>query len=714
MNIDRSNLIRIINNNSPLNSPSYSNNEPFRKNMDQSLLTKSYKDPREEQKKRTLKTSTDELLNSSASTITETSFIPQTPRTVSPKNFTQTPRTRPIKSLSLDQEEQRKYLLQRQEEIYKRKQAYIQQLGCTDIVVPKKPTEIPTPNPGQTPVPTNRPPVPTQIPTNTPVPTPITTNVPIPTPTNVPIQPPVCPPPIQFTPEIIKQLVNELGKQSPEILQHILKEITKKATEYLHPTQKDPREEQKRTNKTSTTELISPLDMLASKIENYTDKIKENFGVSITRLGGQIKIPTTYKYIDIDSTYRNRNLYPDPCNFIIPFTEGAPGGDGLSAEDPVFLAYPILSINLTTMNAPSGNSQTISFSSSIAPPNYNSNIGDSLTDLVNNYYYNYILEIEFTSGLLEYRTITSSRQSQVTVSPPFSIIEPNRPTRIRKSIPMISGSLPVQPILPGGNISRTEIKLSSNASDIDNFYKGNLFVLYSSGDYKVVTDSIIISEYNGSTKIATLKTGLSLTPTTGLKYEIDKFSYDNMVPLRNTGSRAINQARCYDIILLHLAVPFNPNNSPNNALTILGGNGGTLRNYPYLYVHFYNENRHSQYTIYGNNPNASLVTFKVTMDNPIFGAVANSVSLNGQFAIFNNINVTAPQNIKISTTESLRFKVTLPNGDDLKYAIPDYFSPLPPNPRVQFSALIALNPVPTSAGSDTTSTSLKINDGYEY
>ena len=63
--------------------------------------------------------------------------------------------------------------------------------------------------------------------------------------------------------------------------------------------------------------------------------------------------------------------------------------------------------------------------------------------------------------------------NSVTVSPPFSLpaipVFPKN-SRLRRGIPEISGTLP-------GNTSQNEVLLSSNASDIDNFYQGSLFVL---------------------------------------------------------------------------------------------------------------------------------------------------------------------------------------------------------------------------------------------
>src|SRR5277367_6922557 len=50
-----------------------------------------------------------------------------------------------------------------------------------------------------------------------------------------------------------------------------------------------------------------------------------------------------FKDLVIDSTRRNRTVYPLPSDFVIPYTNGPPGNDFQTALDPVSLAVPYLS-----------------------------------------------------------------------------------------------------------------------------------------------------------------------------------------------------------------------------------------------------------------------------------------------------------------------------------------------------------------------------------
>lgn len=502
---------------------------------------------------------------------------------------------------------------------------------------------------------------------------------------------------IQITQEIIRQAVGEIGKQSPQLLQALLKDITIKAEKYISPLLKDPKEEQKKIFKTSISEVVNPAEILHNKIKEYAEDFKENLRILGTRLTEQIKIPTTYKYIDIDSTYRNRNLYPNPCNFVIPFTDAAPKNSGLIAEDPVFLGFPWVMGTVNTISTSSSTTSILSnFTPSPVPSNYDGNLGLNPATLIPNFYDGYYIQV-FTNpgpspGLASEfsKILSNTSKEEFIVSPPISGpgLAVNRRYRIRKDVPILSN------FLPAGSTINTII-LSADANQEDSFYDGSLIIFYDPTNYISIIGYKIITNYDGPTKTATLASNLSSAPAAGIPFEIVKFSYDNLNPLRNTGTKNFNQPVCLDILLLHLIVPFSPYRNPSTGLTKLNittGNGGSLRNYPYLYVHFYNDNSHSQTTMYGNNPHADIVTFKVTLDNPIFPPIQGAeFALQGQFVIFNNINVSAPQSIKLSTLESLRFRVTLPNGEDVIYDLPDNYSPLPPNPRVQFSAMIGIN-----------------------
>ena len=53
---------------------------------------------------------------------------------------------------------------------------------------------------------------------------------------------------------------------------------------------------------------------------------------------------STNRYFEFDSSYRNREEYPNPANFVVEFTQSGQA-DAKTAKDPVSNASPILSWN---------------------------------------------------------------------------------------------------------------------------------------------------------------------------------------------------------------------------------------------------------------------------------------------------------------------------------------------------------------------------------
>lgn len=72
-------------------------------------------------------------------------------------------------------------------------------------------------------------------------------------------------------------------------------------------------------------------------------------------------ITPSLKYIEFDSTYRDRKLYPDPSSFIVNVSQSTQG-DRFTAKDPVCFSSPILVFDYTFIEPPApffnGNSIT--------------------------------------------------------------------------------------------------------------------------------------------------------------------------------------------------------------------------------------------------------------------------------------------------------------------------------------------------------------------
>ena len=106
-----------------------------------------------------------------------------------------------------------------------------------------------------------------------------------------------------------------------------------------------------------------------------------------------------FRYLDIDSTHRNRNNYPNPNNFVIPMLYPSRTSNSNSAIDPVSLALPFHSPLDSTLvpPIPAGVYDTSAIS---AGPT------EAVLDLreteIDNFYVGAILQIG-----TEYRTIVS-------------------------------------------------------------------------------------------------------------------------------------------------------------------------------------------------------------------------------------------------------------------------------------------------------------------
>ena len=112
--------------------------------------------------------------------------------------------------------------------------------------------------------------------------------------------------------------------------------------------------------------------------------------------------------------------------------------------------------------------------------------------------------------------------------------------------------------------------------------------------------------------------------------------------------------------------------------------GGTLENYPYVYVEIYNEGFISTITtMMSNNPNSAIAIFKVFIDRYLYNIPTSFYTLKGD---------DRAAVILFRPDQSLRFRIRLPNGQILHDATLDQTSPSPSNPLLQVNALFEITP----------------------
>ena len=295
----------------------------------------------------------------------------------------------------------------------------------------------------------------------------------------------------------------------------------------------------------------------------------------------------------------------------------------------------------------------------------------SASTIPNFYVGDYLELIPPTQPTNEYRMIIAydAATQMATVKSPFSVAPVLGDTYyIRAAIPVMSSTL------AAGSIQNM-VNLGPAASGITGAYVG--YYIYFTGGPNGPSAAngngvaILIVAYDGTTHIATLAKALPNLPLTGDPYDILQYSSDSLYPLIYNGTIGFNQPVCYSIELLYLTIP-------NQIL--ISGYGGTLNNYPFLYLHLYNEgNQHANHVLYSNNPAAQTALFKIPL----------GLNLKSE-TFFTLKDAKMIEVAKIKLDQPMRFRLTLPDGSPIIFQTPDNPSPLPVNPLLQISGTFAL------------------------
>ena len=213
---------------------------------------------------------------------------------------------------------------------------------------------------------------------------------------------------------------------------------------------------------------------------------------SLTRGAAQKNIsPNICKYLDIDSTYRNRRLYPNPNQFVIPLNYPSRNENPATAIDPI-----VDSIPYTGSSNPVGSNTT---QSSVGlPPNQVTL--DSQEPAIDNYYINNVLQL--TQFPTNYYNITAY----------------NGTSKVATVNGVIGGTVftgTVNSGAPGFVVpSTTVFALDTSASTVDNIYDG-LFLVFTSGANAGQIVTITLGSYIGATRQVTVSPALPFAPING-------------------------------------------------------------------------------------------------------------------------------------------------------------------------------------------------------
>lgn len=186
------------------------------------------------------------------------------------------------------------------------------------------------------------------------------------------------------------------------------------------------------------------------------------------------------------------------------------------------------------------------------------------------------------------------------------------------------------------------------------------------------TEVYFIKTHDLATNIITINPNPGSTFTTGDEYDILQFTRDNVVPMSYTGT-AVGPSN-YEIELVDLILP-------NVELKT----GTRVSFYPYFYVEFTNANGSTSVDrniIYSNNPNSIKQLFVAPIDDTSNPLTSRFLKLSQGGAM--------RQTVRFNPYDNIIFSVTLPNGTPLETLQSDNYSPLPPLPELQISAIFSI------------------------
>ena len=430
-------------------------------------------------------------------------------------------------------------------------------------------------------------------------------------------------------------------------------------------------------------------------------------------------------YIELNSTYRNRTLYPFQSSFRVNIlnkgkrdtseTSFDPVSDGDSMyvwkgrQDTATVGFiggvpsaPILNLGPTTtafrgqilyLNNDLGDEQSslVTFFSEYSKicfletpfgadfdvtadtgfvPNRDSQSNIFLSMRIQSFPNQFVGQYLYDLTINEYRKISKYNQKfqMLTLSTPFSgaWTETDEYTIVKE--PAISSGFVTFPT----SITENTVTLPGSESSVDNIYKGQ-FIKFTqfTGPNILTTYSRLITNYDGTTKVVTFYPDIGLDfqlPFSQVNYQIipykeDIASYVNTIPCKETG--------LYRMSLLSLTIP-------NQVLA--HPHGGTVTNFPYVYVTVTNVMNRTNSLINSNNPNSLRASFRcpvVDVDNQELNT----------FLKFGSEMVNV---IFFDPSNELLFEVFLPDGTLLKTIQVDTSSPVRPNPLLQLSCLFTL------------------------
>jgi hypothetical protein len=371
----------------------------------------------------------------------------------------------------------------------------------------------------------------------------------------------------------------------------------------------------------------------------------------------------TRKYLELDSTFRNRVQYPNPSDFAVPFQISGSYNNCIDAFDPVCLSAPVEQAPGAQLVVPS-----------------HITLVPLISSAIHNYYvkqYIGLIDTSVTPHQIQYSKIDSydGTTRAITTMGSFTIPNGTYMYTIRKQLPAevpyntnteASAILSMTAIMVFTPLS---IQIQPSLAH-DDAYKGMCLRLISfTPTFKEEYQNIV--SYDSATHTVHVSKPFTHVFTANDYYELLPFSRDNLKPMKSQGSMQ-NQAVCYAVRLSSISIPkivrtyTNANGTKGEECAIIDvANGGTIDQYPYYYICLYSDiHKDNIQSFMSNNPNTSYATFRVVDGRCDMSPI-----------------------IKFLPNDTFHMTILLPNGEILSFKQKDTVSPKEPNTRLQITAL---------------------------
>ena len=200
---------------------------------------------------------------------------------------------------------------------------------------------------------------------------------------------------------------------------------------------------------------------------------------------------TSVKYLDVDSTFRNRNNYPNPYDFVIPYSFPNKGSTSLGFFDAVLESSPY-SGSPTLQPGQLVTEGTIPTTMISRPSSTTTEITLDLQDTsINNFYIHSTLQLgtEFRD-IISYNGVTKL----CIVSKPFPVAPPPETIYyIRKQKTYFDSEVGISSYDTVSNTVDKLLLLTGKPSPLKDFYKGS-YIRFKNGDH--VGETALITKYD--------------------------------------------------------------------------------------------------------------------------------------------------------------------------------------------------------------------------